>query len=287
MNHRWFPLLLLLLLVLPATRATAQDNCQELVCLSQEQHGASVYFFVENRSAGPVTMHIEADLDNMATDIALPYVATFPARLRTYAFALRQVDVNRGSGYQYRFRWNHGSLEARPDDGYVYALPYKTGERFLFSQGPNGAFSHRGMAAYDWTMPEGTPVLAAREGVVVALESRYHRGGTDPLLKDKANFVMIAHADGTMGRYVHLLPDGVTVRVGDRVQRGQRIGYSGHTGYSTGPHLHFEVYTLARDLTHRTRPVRFDVGEGNQSPLREGELYTAPAANYARRGSGW
>jgi len=44
-----------------------------------------------------------------------------------------------------------------------------------------------------------------------------------------------------MGLYAHLRPEGVLVRVGQRVRQGQQIGLSGNTGFTSGPHLHFAV----------------------------------------------
>lgn len=53
------------------------------------------------------------------------------------------------------------------------------------------------------------------------------------------NYVKIKHNDGAVSIYMHMKRGSVTVKVGDKVQRGQRIGYMGNTGRSTGAHLHF------------------------------------------------
>ncbi len=105
--------------------------------------------------------------------------------------------------------------------------------------------------AVDFSMPEGTTVCAARDGVVVDLMESSEVGGPDRNYKDDANFVSIAHDDGTIGEYVHLKRDGVLVEIGDKVKAGQPIALSGNTGYSTAPHLHFGVYS-PRDV-HRLR----------------------------------
>jgi murein DD-endopeptidase MepM/ murein hydrolase activator NlpD len=88
----------------------------------------------------------------------------------------------------------------------------------------------------DLSMPFGTPVFAAADGVVVLA-----RPMTDPTgaLVGYGNYVIIQHDAGLKTLYGHLLAIGV--KEGDQVKRGQLIGLVGSTGNSTGPHLHFEV----------------------------------------------
>jgi murein DD-endopeptidase MepM/ murein hydrolase activator NlpD len=82
----------------------------------------------------------------------------------------------------------------------------------------------------------GTPVRAAMEGRVS--ETGYN--------SSFGNYIVINHHAGWMTLYGHL--QSISVKEGQRVDSGQRIAYSGNTGYSTGPHLHFSVYKNGRTV---------------------------------------
>lgn len=88
----------------------------------------------------------------------------------------------------------------------------------------------------------GTPVVAAADGTVIATNSSCtHNWGKSYSCGcggGYGNYVMISHAGGKMTVYGHLT--SLTVSTGQSVSRGQIIGYVGSTGYSTGPHLHYE-----------------------------------------------
>ena len=88
----------------------------------------------------------------------------------------------------------------------------------------------------DLSVPLGTPVFAAADGVVVLARSMTDAGG---VLVGYGNYIIIQHDAGLKSLYGHLLAIGV--KEGDQVKRGQLIGLVGSTGNSTGPHTHFEV----------------------------------------------
>ncbi len=83
----------------------------------------------------------------------------------------------------------------------------------------------------DIAAPIGTPIVAAGSGVVITAE--WHTGGY-------GNLVEIQHPDGSITLYGH--NDRILVNKGDQVEGGQLIAQMGSTGFSTGPHLHFEVH---------------------------------------------
>jgi len=89
-------------------------------------------------------------------------------------------------------------------------------------------------------MPVGTPVFAAREGTVYNYKDDSNEGGVIGNYKNKANYLIIQHDDGSFGCYWHLAKSGVLVTKG-HVEKGQLIGLSGATGLVIRPHLHFSV----------------------------------------------
>jgi murein DD-endopeptidase MepM/ murein hydrolase activator NlpD len=254
-----------------------RENCvEDVVCIVVEERDAGLDVFADNRLPVDLTISLEATIDNAHPDVAFPYVATYPPNQRTHAFSARRADPFLGIQYSYRFDYRVGRLHARHTGDVVYALPFAPGKTHRLIQGYNGPYTHQGLRALDFAMPERTPVYAARGGIVAVVEDEYEEGGTEERLRDKANLVIIQHDDGTMGSYVHLARNGAFVQVGQRVAKGAVLGVSGNTGYSSGPHLHFEVFTITEDLERRTLPVQFYLGDGRVAPLEAGRSYTAP-----------
>lgn len=139
----------------------------------------------------------------------------------------------------YSFTLLASSVTENTDD-YIYELPFEKGTSHKIVQGYGGLFSHNHLAALDFGMPEGTPVYAAREGTIYRFKDDSDEGGPFPSYKKKANFIMIQHSNGSIGCYWHLKKNGVVIKTG-HVSKGDLIGYSGFTGFTLRPHLHFSV----------------------------------------------
>jgi hypothetical protein len=99
--------------------------------------------------------------------------------------------------------------------------------------------------AYDFGFPEGHVIRAARCGTVIDCAS--DRSGKVPV---GGNFVYIRHPDGTIGSYAHLQKDQVFVQKQQWVDQGAVIGFSGSTGASDLPHLHFQVMLYGESETN-------------------------------------
>lgn len=246
------------------------------VSVVEETRYPLVSLVATNHYRGEVLLELTCTLENLI-ETAPPAPVVLAAGERR-AIATWRVEFPRlPYRYQFRYQWNFGTPEARHEAGAVYGLPYPSGATYAVIQGNLGRYSHRDAYAIDWSMPEGTPVLAARDGLVIAFHDRAVEGGPDPRLKNnrKVNWIYVRHDDRTIGAYYHLKPGGVAVKAGQRVRKGQVIGYSGNTGYSTGPHLHFEVFRPAAARRNETFPAYFKLKRGT-GVLEEGQGYEAP-----------
>jgi murein DD-endopeptidase MepM/ murein hydrolase activator NlpD len=256
------------------SRAAAKEACavgMGIVCFDAVQGGNTVTISAQNRETYEVTITVKAKLKNMTSSVGLPYTRVLDGGFRGVIMTF-QAGARGGWEWQYSWAWTPGSVNARHDDSVVYDLPYR-GVRMVM-QGFHGKFTHTGNDEYavDFDMPVGTALYAAREGVVVGTRADMKLGGAEEQYRNKANFILIRHADGTFGTYDHLREGGVAVKVGTQVGRGQLIGYSGSTGFSSGPHLHFAIYRANDGYGRETFPMRFRTAAGIISPV-QGQSY--------------
>ncbi|MBW8366439.1 MAG: M23 family metallopeptidase [Arenimonas sp.] len=231
----------LLALLLALSPALAHPQSGRPVDLVMVRQGQSWVAYADNRLGGPVEVELSAtELTGVITDATLPLRHVLPARQRVAMLRL----TAEGSGGRHALQ-----LDATPGApgqvarDVVYSLPVDE-SRFELGQGFHGGFSHQDEAnryALDLIVAEGTPVLAARDGVVMQAISGYREGGADRALAARANQIRILHEDGSMALYAHLQEAAVYVNAGDEVTLGQMIGRTGNTGFSSGPHLHFSV----------------------------------------------
>lgn len=139
----------------------------------------------------------------------------------------------------------------------------------LLSQGFRG-LSHQGRMEYamDLQVSLGTPVYAVRSGRVVGLEDRFADNGGGPDKIYEFNYALIEHQGNYRSAYLHLrqgFQRRAGIKVGDYVTAGQLIGYSGNSGWSTGPHLHVEVQRRSKPGTFG-ETVPFKLGRACESP---------------------
>lgn len=222
-----------------------------------DQYGVSI----QNLQYAP--LHVSLSIEYTTGDVARKLVEIPAATTRTVMLSDKRIK-------QLDHGFSLGVLDPDVED-VPYTFPASANRKFHITQSFNGVFSHTGLAnlhAVDIAMPVGTDIVAAREGVVIWAKDDYHMGGARNYFLDKANYVSVLHSDGTYAVYAHLLLGSAVVKPGQTVQRGQKLGRSGSSGFSTGPHLHF---VIRKNVGHRTRTVPF------RFILSDGERYTPKA----------
>lgn len=143
------------------------------------------------------------------------------------------------------------------------SLPFPKGKEYKIIQAYKGFYSHNdnySQYAIDIDLKQKDTVCAADDGFVVGVIKDYKYGGRDIKWKNYANFITLYHpVTGYYTQYVHLHHKGSFVKIGEFVKKGQPIGLSGMTGWTTEEHLHFNVLIPVEDTDGLTgQPVTFE-----------------------------
>ena len=160
----------------------------------------------------------------------------------------------------------------KEDSSYIYRLPFENKKKVFLIQAYESKMSHKGEIALDFKLRKGNKNMCARDGVVIATRKDADKGGLKQQYMMEANYISIQHSDGSVAHYWHLQKNGVNINTGDTVKTGQLIGYSGNTGYSAFPHLHFEVQGYNAPGNFVQVPTRFYTNKG-VIYLRPGKFY--------------
>ncbi|MCE4356223.1 M23 family metallopeptidase [Xanthomonas hortorum] len=230
----------------PATSATPSvlDAGDTGPLLQLEWQAPAYLTWVSNPLAGPAQVRLNAPpSEDYRAVPQLPLTVELAAHERRLLARLYPASNQRTlGGLGLKLDIVPGAPQARAQP-VRYQLPFRD-VPVQVDQGFGGHFSHTDAPnwyAVDFALPHGTPVLAAREGVVMQVQRDSTEDGPHGPAAGGGNLVRVLHADGSMAVYAHLAPDGVAVRAGQVVAAGERLGSSGNTGFSTAPHLHFAL----------------------------------------------
>ena len=265
-------------MVLLAAASSAFANCKdEWICVDAVNQGGNVELRAKNLRDFPITYTLRIRTRDLSVDGPKTVTRTLAPNQSEQVMVLKNISNRDNLDYRYSFDWTVGDMDAVHDDDHLYSLPYSSGRSYRIIQGYGSRFSHTGLEefAIDLDMPVGTPVHAARAGVVARVQESHTRGCWQDGCGRYANYIVILHSDGTTGEYYHLSYDGALVHVGDSVAQGQMIGYSGNTGHTTMPHLHFAVYRATDWGNTQSIPVRFQGSDGIIYRPRRGARHQA------------
>jgi murein DD-endopeptidase MepM/ murein hydrolase activator NlpD len=255
----------------PDVKSTlVRTDRQPLVRLREDGTEADRSMTFVNAAGGPVSIDITVQQStNAQSEPPLP--ARIVLAATSEARVVRVFGINPHAGFSYSFRYAYmpGDFRAQADPKARYRLPFPADRQFRIAQAFGGKASHTDAQNYDAVdiaMPEGTPVLAARDGVVMTMDNDFYGAGLDMArYGDRANNIRIVHADGTMAVYAHLQLESARVRVGQHIRAGQVLALSGDTGYTSGAHLHFCVQVNA-NMQLISVPFQFTGPQGDFTP---------------------
>lgn len=237
-------------------------------------HEVSIY--ADNEEYMPMSAKFNFKLENLKSSLSNDEIVVIPARSKHFLLAtIKPTKLNSANMFEYSTTYNFGNvLQDRFDAEFIYSLPFEQGKKQLVFQGYNGKLSHKDQFALDFNLKAGSKVLAARGGIVVEVVNVHDKNCADSSCAKYNNRILIMHEDGTFGEYSHLQHLGTLVEKGDIVEQNQEIGFSGNTGYSSGPHLHFAVFINRIDGKRTYIKTLFKTSDSEGQFLVEGKSYT-------------
>ena len=244
------------------------------VYIKSVKYQDKILIYIVNNNLYDISIEYKAKSQNLYTSSILPIdkVVKSKSKKKIAIFRILKSNYSLRSKYKYTI----GSKYSIHNDNYLYRLPYKVGTKETVTQGFNGTFSHQNNSYYavDFGLKKGTKIYASRAGMVVNLKNNGYLHG-DKKYISHANFITIKHNDGTYAKYVHLRKGGVRVKLGQKIKRGEFIGYSGNTGYTNGAHLHMVVFKGKTYNSRESIPIRFISASGVITKPIENRAYKA------------
>jgi len=236
--------------------------------------GKDLYLYASNEHPyAPQNVRVKfLEMDNVSFSGTQPIRAVLPPQGTVTLGRLSRLDPKTQVRIKFNATYGLGDPESVPDKDFPYLFPYAHGVKHGMFQGYFGNATHQSCHCLDFDLEEGSPVHAARDGLVARVWQGFSTGGPSPAFRDKSNGVWILHSDGTVAQYAHLQKDGARVRPGQEVTAGQMIGLSGHTGQASGPHLHFQVNQPSWG-EDKTVPTLFLGQDGSLISPEQGKFY--------------
>ncbi len=229
-------------------------SCANVKPLPKEQYFGFFYYFeqwyrndtlflsLRNPLMCPLSVELAADSLNPDLKERFGYVVLSEMQDTLVTVAYPALNTKSNVFYIVNYGNPDQKVEKKP-----LALPFPKDRRYKVIQGYEGAFSHHdrySRYAIDFNLGVGDTVCSADDGYVVGVIDDYKEYGTGKewLKHDKSNYLTVYHPQsGLFTQYVHLQHKGSLVKLGDSVRKGQPIALSGMTGFTTTPHLHFNV----------------------------------------------
>ena len=232
--------------------------------------------FIDNKEHCPVSVKLDLVMTNLESSMGNNQIFVIPANSKKELLTeLKIKKAGKPFKWSYSYLVNYGNHnQSTYDSEYEYFLPYKKSETYEIYQGYNGTFSHKNENSLDFSMPIGTEIIAIRGGIVIDMIQENSKNCPKEICKKYNNYILVYHSDGTFAEYAHIKKNGSKVKIGEKINQGQIIGYSGNVGWSSGPHLHLVVF-LQKLNERKTLETKFLTEGGEKSEyLKEKKKYS-------------
>lgn len=259
-KHKKLALLIALGLLHIACHRSLPDKqySQASLQLKYKQSGDSIRFDLSNPLHCPLRVSLQSTQSELQELINHFGTCTLQALADTALTFPLPSTVKPDISFQFIF----GDPQ-QPVRKNLLQLPFPKGRTYRIIQGYGGSFSHNNdysRYALDFDLQSGDTICSADAGYVIGVIKDYQQYGSTREWRDYANFITLYHPhSGLITQYVHLAPQGSFVSVGDSVTAGQPIGICGMTGWTSTPHLHFNVLVPDQKGVIST-PISFSEG---------------------------
>lgn len=220
-----------------------------------------VHIYAENHGFVPYTISLRAELVNVhCTDVLPVKIVVYPSKL---PWLLTTLTYEPSQTYSYRYFYpnQYGIYSSSlPDTSQIYQLPFKQASSAVNILNPKDKSQISGKHYfYYFDLPAGTPICAARDGIIAA--SKQDAKGNK---RHDLNYVIVFHDDGTYANYLNLMQEGTMAKLGQRVVAGDIIGHSSVQKHHL--HLNFQVRYCGNYVPEEL-PVKFQLPDTvNESP---------------------
>ncbi len=264
----------ILLVTLIGLSITCAVKAQTFKIFSENKNPGYV-IYGSNMELYPISISLDLNITNLAFSEGEKKIFVIPPKVEKYKIGELNIKEN-GSKYKFSYTYRPAMGDVTITDydrSFEYDLPFQKGKSYKVNQGYNGTFSHQNENAIDFTMPEGTEILAARDGIIVQVVQNNTESCAKEECKKYNNYITIMHADGTFAHYAHIKYNGSKYKPGDTVKKGELIAYSGSVGWAAGPHLHFVCF-LAGFEKWNSIETKFKIDKADKVvTLQEGSTY--------------
>lgn len=271
-------ILIIIFLICFSNQSLSQKSNLISIDINHNNFSGSANLTITNKDIFPHIILVK--IYNTGDDVLVSEFSSTIAENSIEKFEIKAIgNIKFGSSLRWIYYEVIGIIsEFKKDNN--FSIPFPANHDVLVCQSSDGPQStHKNnINAIDFCVQEKTPIVAAKDGTVITVVQNFTEVGINPRLFDKANYIEILHDNGLISSYSHIFTNSSGVKVGDKVKQGQQIALVGSVGYSSGPHLHFEVMEGLGKLNKKNElrnviPIKFFNINNEEIKIKNNYIY--------------